>query len=153
MLQTTRVIITRPDEAPVTNPIEFRAQIIEDLNEHLDNQLISSNLEKGIFNYSIQTATKTNQEKKWNNPEFVRIYLDKYRAIYLNFNTHNIGPLVVELVLAHRVAFETDEYFWGTIDYNVNSNNINNYNNSYNQTYNNIPSVELQEENYDYVKC
>ena len=42
------------------------------------------NLEKGIYNYTIQKSNDRNVVKKWENSYFVEIYLDKLKTIYLN---------------------------------------------------------------------
>ena len=163
---TTQVIqMARRNELPVENPTVFRRRIITSLHEcfcdlngvneyYRENNIkISENLEKGIFNYSLQQATETNVTKQWNNGEFVRIYLDKFREIYSNLNTISAFPIINKDILAHRVAFETDAYFnwditFDEIDYNVymDINNYNNFNNITNMALN----VDLKEEMYDY---
>ena len=42
------------------------------------------NLEKGIYNYTIQKSNERHVVKKWENSYFVEIYLDKLKTIYLN---------------------------------------------------------------------
>ena len=164
---TTQVIqfAARRNELPVENPTVFRRQIITSLHECLhdlngideyyrENDIkISENLEKGIFNYSLRYANETNVTNQWNNNEFVRIYLDKFREIYSNLNTMTAFPIINKEILAHRVAFETDAYFNGDItfdeiDYNlyIDINNCNNFNHITNMALN----VELREEMYDY---
>ena len=48
--------------------------------------LIATNLEKGIFNYSIKEANKRMIIKKWENTKFTQLYIDRLRTIYLNLN-------------------------------------------------------------------
>jgi hypothetical protein len=162
---TTQVIMDPRIELPVENPTEFRRKIINDFHERFCDLLngidyyrgvdikISENLEKGIFNYSLQEASETNVTKQWNNGEFVRIYLDKFREIILSLNTMNAFSIINKDILAHRVAFETDYYFdndfvFGEIDYNnyVDINNCNNFNHINNTNIN----IDLEEELYDY---
>ena len=50
----------------------------------------SKNLEKGIFNYTLTEATRRKVVKKWENPYFVTIYIDRFRTIYANMST-NVG--------------------------------------------------------------
>ena len=45
---------------------------------------ITINLEKGIYNYSIKYAKNKNIVRKWTNPVFRRIYLNKARSVYAN---------------------------------------------------------------------
>ena len=42
------------------------------------------NLEKGIYNYTIQKSNERHVVKKWENTYFVEIYLDKLKTVYLN---------------------------------------------------------------------
>lgn len=53
----------------------------------------SINLEKGIFNFSIRDATLKNVVKKWENPYFVQIYIDRFRTVW-----RNIEEIVVRVV-------------------------------------------------------
>ena len=56
----------------ISNPKDFRDGIIAALNKQIKNEKFSKNLEKGIFNYSLQQADEKNILKKWNNPYFQR---------------------------------------------------------------------------------
>jgi transcription elongation factor S-II len=50
----------------------------------IGNKPMSINLEKGIFNYTIIESTRQKLIKKWENPYFVQLYLDRLRSIYIN---------------------------------------------------------------------
>ena len=52
---------------------------------------IATNIEKGIFNYSIKDATSKKIVKKWNNVFFVQIYMNRVRTIISNFERENSG--------------------------------------------------------------
>ena len=47
-------------------------------------ELCCGNIEKGIYNYAIQEATKKHIVKKWENQSFVHLYMDKLRSVYIN---------------------------------------------------------------------
>ncbi len=71
----------------IDNPIEFRANICAKIRILLDEGLsVQSveNMEKSIYNYCIKDAGSRNIVKKWDNPFFVQLYLDRLRSIYLN---------------------------------------------------------------------
>lgn len=71
----------------VDNPEEFRRNICKKLLLLLENGLSEQsveNMEKSIFNYCIKDAGERNIVKKWDNPFFVQIYLDRLRSIYIN---------------------------------------------------------------------
>jgi hypothetical protein len=45
-------------------------------------------LEIGLFNYTIQEATKRKIIKNWNNPYFAELYIDRVRSIYTNIKNN-----------------------------------------------------------------
>lgn len=69
---------------------EFRKNIVVTFTSILGDEKSSSNLEKGIYNYSLDLATKLNVVKKWDNDYFVRIYLDRIRTIYINLKNDDV---------------------------------------------------------------
>ena len=73
----------------VKEPEKFRKNIVNNLNTIIKNNNISQNLEKGIFNYSIQEAKKQKIIRKWNNSYFVRIYVSKLHNILLNLKKNS----------------------------------------------------------------
>jgi len=90
----------------IENPNEFRNNISNKLNKILLNEKISVNLEKGIYNYSLEHATKLNVVKKWDNSYFVKIYLDRVRTIYINLKDDAVKNMIQnKLVQAHKLAF------------------------------------------------
>ena len=94
----------------IANPEQFRLNIRGKLNLILENEKHSSNLEKGIFNYALKEATNRKVVKKWDNPYFVQIYLDRLRSIYLNLkNTEILEQIKSEAIQAHTVAFMTHQ--------------------------------------------
>ena len=76
---------------------------------------IATNIEKGIFNYSIKDATTKKIVKKWNNVFFVQIYMDRVRTIISNLEREQTGTnpkylltLIKEKkIKPHEVAFMT----------------------------------------------
>ena len=68
----------------IENPDTFRNNIVGHLNEIIENQKISKNLEIGIYNFCIKDAGRRAVIKKWDNPYFVELYIDRLRSIYIN---------------------------------------------------------------------
>ena len=66
------------------NPETFRKNIRAKLQELLESEKKSINLEKGIYNYALKEANNLKVVKKWDNPYYVQIYLDRIRTIYFN---------------------------------------------------------------------
>ena len=74
----------------ISNPSVFRANIQRKLFTSLQKEKLATNLEKAIFNYSIKEATSRKIIKKWENPHFVQIYIDRLRSIYNNLTNEEI---------------------------------------------------------------
>jgi transcription elongation factor S-II len=68
----------------IENPEKFRKKLRSKLNKYIKNKEKSINLEKGIFNYSIEEAKNRKVIRKWNNQMFLVIYLDKFRSVFMN---------------------------------------------------------------------
>jgi len=68
----------------IANPTEFRNNVSQKLNLLLDDDVLRINVERGVFNYSLKEASSKKIIKKWENPRFVQIYLDRLRSIYIN---------------------------------------------------------------------
>jgi dephospho-CoA kinase len=74
----------------VTNAEKFREHIRDKLFQIIENRNIVSNLEKGLYNYSLDVATKKKIAKKWENQYFVQIYLDRVKSIFINLTNQTI---------------------------------------------------------------
>jgi hypothetical protein len=68
----------------VQNPDVFRENVRKKIEPILDDETNATNLEKAIFNYTIKEATSRKIIKKWDNPYFAQLYLDRLRTIYFN---------------------------------------------------------------------
>jgi transcription elongation factor S-II len=94
----------------IDNSEEFRQNIVDRLKTILEDETICSNLEKGIFNYSLEHAAKLNVVKKWDNNYFVKIYLDRLRSIYINLKHTGIKQAMIDKTIkAHTLAFMTHQ--------------------------------------------
>ena len=89
----------------IENSIDFRQNIVINLKKILDDDTICSNLEKGIFNYTLEHAGKLNVVKKWDNNYFVKIYLDRLRTIYNNLKNEDIkNSMMDKTIKAHSLT-------------------------------------------------
>lgn len=95
----------------VKNPSTFRANISNKLNIFIDNTNKSINLEKGIFNYSLRQCTKKNIVKKWENPYFVQIYIDRFKTILSNIKNNEtlLQGIKNNDILVQKLAFFTHQ--------------------------------------------
>jgi transcription elongation factor S-II len=94
----------------IANPEKFRSNITLKINEILNNEKNSINLEKGIFNFALSEAKNRKVVKKWDNPYFVQIYVDRLRSIFTNLNNPNLLEQVNSCAIkAHTIAFMTHQ--------------------------------------------
>lgn len=94
----------------ILNPDTFRANIKSKLNEILLNEKNSCNLEKGIFNYTLKEATNKKIVKKWDNPYFVQLYVDRVRSIYKNLDNKDLIEQIQNgSIKPHLIAFMTHQ--------------------------------------------
>jgi transcription elongation factor S-II len=94
----------------IANPENFRENVRRKLNPILDDENMVMNLEKGIFNYSLQEAGFRKIVKKWENPQFVQLYTDRLRTIYLNLKNKNlIEQLKSNEITPQGLAFMTHQ--------------------------------------------
>lgn len=91
---------------PVENSEHFRNTIVKYIDKHVNNKVYSINIEKSIYNYAYIQSMKEKIVKKWENPGFVLIYVNKFKVIF-----HNIqNPIILKKVqnkefLPHKLAF------------------------------------------------
>jgi DNA-directed RNA polymerase subunit M/transcription elongation factor TFIIS len=98
----------------------FRNNIRQELNKILNNDKNSTNLEKGIFNYTLKEANQRKVMKKWDNEKFVCIYVDKLRSVYMNLTKPNIIEQINNnSIQIHTIAFmshqELDPEKWNEL--------------------------------------
>ena len=102
----------------VENPEKFRENVRNKLadrlsgtnnsRDYLDN--VCKNLERGIFNYTIEMANHREVVKKWENRYFVAIYLDKLKTIYVNMVDKKIQrKLLSKNYKPHELVYMTHQ--------------------------------------------
>ena len=103
----------------LSNPTQFRDNVRNKLQNILMNcdETAGINMEKGVFNYSIKEATRRKIVKKWENPQFMTLYKDRLRSIYINLKT---SPTLCEglssgEILPQNVAHMTHQEYNPTI--------------------------------------
>ena len=93
----------------IDNPDLFRSNIKQKLNEILEDEKNSNNMEKGIFNYSLKEADRHKIVKKWDNTHFVQIYVDRLRSIFANLKGEILENIKDGTIKPHIVAFMTHQ--------------------------------------------
>jgi len=90
----------------IDNSQEFRQKIKNKLNAIINDENISDNLEKGIYNYTIKECEEKKLIKKWSNSYFVLIYLQKLKIIMINLSNKDLfDRLKFKKFKAHELAF------------------------------------------------
>lgn len=96
------------------NMREEFARIIEKYADvKLETKVIrqyATNIEIGVFNYTIKESNFRKIVKKWDNPLFVRLYIDRLRSIYLNLkNPDLLHQLCSGEITAQSIPFMTHQ--------------------------------------------
>ena len=104
----------------IHSPDNFREKIRTKLASIIEDDKISTNLEKGIFNYAIKESNTRKIVKKWENPSFAQIYMDRLRTIYVNIKNQDLLLQLKNNELAPQtVAFMTHQELnpsrWATL--------------------------------------
>ena len=109
----------------IQNPDQFRKNIRAKIKSTLSDtgilqkvadthgiqpETVVINLEKGVFNYTIRECNFKKLVKKWENPAFTQIYIDRLRMIYSNIHSSTIvDGLCSGEILPQNVAFMTHQ--------------------------------------------
>lgn len=94
----------------IKNPNTFRSNVCKELNQFVDDEVDSINLEKGIFNFAIKESTKNKIIKKWENPLFAQIYRDRLYSIFTNLKKEELQQkLNSKEVTPQQLAFMTHQ--------------------------------------------
>jgi len=93
----------------ISNPEEFRNNIVLRLDLIMKNEKNSRNLERGVYNFALNTAATRKVVKKWDNIHFVQIYIDRLRSVYLNLKPELVEQVDGGIIKAHTIAFMTHQ--------------------------------------------
>lgn len=98
----------------VKDPAAFRANIRKSLSVLLEKASENTilNLEKGIYNWTVQNANDKSIIKKWDNAAFAELYISHFRSIYRNLNRFDLQKSIIDKTIrSHEVAFMTHQDF------------------------------------------
>jgi transcription elongation factor S-II len=94
----------------ISNPDSFRKNIRTKIQPVLGDETISTNLEIAIYNYAIKEANSRKIIKKWDNPHFVQLYIDRLRSIYVNLkNLDLVEQVKTGEITPQTLAFMTHQ--------------------------------------------
>jgi hypothetical protein len=78
------------DPQVISDPAQFRKNIIHAIGRIVRNPYHSINIEKSIYNFTIEECDKRNIMKSWSNLHYVTIYISKFKMIYFNIKRPEI---------------------------------------------------------------
>lgn len=95
----------------VENPENFRMNVRNKIHCIIKDERISTNIEKGVFNFSLGKAKEENIIKKWDNIYFVHIYIDRLRSVFTNLQKNDVlvKKIQTKEIRAHEIAFMTHQ--------------------------------------------
>tara|TARA_B100000902_G_C27005367_1_gene761960 strand:+ start:267 stop:776 length:510 start_codon:yes stop_codon:yes gene_type:complete len=94
----------------ITDIDTFRRNIQKKFEDLIENETKSINLEKGIYNYAIKESNNNKIIKKWDNPYFVQLYLDRLKSIFVNLkNEKLLDKIKTDEITPQTLAFMTHQ--------------------------------------------
>lgn len=132
----------------ISDPSKFRTNVKLLFGEILENEKFGDNLEKGIYNFTLQNADSKNIIKKWNNSYFTELYINRFRTLYNNLQNDVIRELITsKKIKAHELAFMTHQEMlpekWGALVEDINIKRQNKY----------TPKLEASTADFECIKC
>ena len=132
----------------ISDPSKFRENVKNKLSSILNSSKNGDNLERGIYNCTLQLATDKHIVKKWDNIYFVQLYIDKFRTLYFNLQTSQIREQIInKMIKPQDLAFMTHQEMlpdkWEKIIKDIKIKNQNKY----------TPKIEASTDNFECYKC
>lgn len=100
----------------IENPPKFRSKIVEHIygiiqhHEGNNTRAMSRNIERSIYNYSLDMANDYKIIKRWDNRFFVTIYLDKFKMIYFTLKNEYIqNNLMSGVIKSKDLAYKSHQ--------------------------------------------
>ena len=94
----------------INDPIRFRNNVCHEIENIIIDKKFALNLEKAIFNYTINESNNRKILKKWKNTQFVLIYIDHLRTIMNNIKKKNILEKINDnTITPHVLSFMTHQ--------------------------------------------
>jgi DNA-directed RNA polymerase subunit M/transcription elongation factor TFIIS len=94
----------------IKEPERFRKNVYNEFKSIICDQKFSLNLEKAVYNYAIKESTNRNIIRKWQNPQFVLIYIDHLRTVFNNIKIETIYEKIKNgNITPHVLSFMTHQ--------------------------------------------
>ena len=93
-----------------SEPKQFRKNIATHFGNIFQDEKLGKNIEVGIYNYAIKESNNNKIIKKWDNPYFVQLYLDRLKSIFVNLkNEKLLDKIKTDEITAQKLAFMTHQ--------------------------------------------
>ena len=94
----------------VNNPEHFRSTIINSIFKIVENNVKAKNIEKSIYNKTIDESIEKTIIKKWNNYLFVQLYLDRLKYVYFILkNPEIVNKINNGTIKASEIAYKSHQ--------------------------------------------
>lgn len=94
----------------VNDPSLFRSKIIKTIHKFVLDDLMSRNIEKSIYNKTLDKANEYKIIKRWDNKFFVLLYIDKFKMIYFNLkNPELLKKIMNKTINSYELAYKTHQ--------------------------------------------
>lgn len=95
----------------IKDHVKFRNNLCHELEHIIPNKRFALNLEKAIYNFAISESSKRKVIRKWENPQFVLIYIDHFRTIFNNIKNNNdiMSKISQNALTPHALSFMTHQ--------------------------------------------
>jgi DNA-directed RNA polymerase subunit M/transcription elongation factor TFIIS len=93
----------------IPQPTVFRENIREKIAKQIQPVKLAPNLDRAIYNYAIKEATTRKIIKKWENPYFTQLYVDRLRTIIRNLSEEAIANINSGETSVQTFAFMTHQ--------------------------------------------
>jgi DNA-directed RNA polymerase subunit M/transcription elongation factor TFIIS len=78
----------------IEQPDTFRSNFVKKIDLLINDEKISRNIERGVYNFTLKECTNRKLLKKWDNPFFVTIYIDRMKSMYTNIQHEQFKKLI-----------------------------------------------------------
>jgi DNA-directed RNA polymerase subunit M/transcription elongation factor TFIIS len=94
----------------VNDSEKFRSTIIDSIYKIIDNKIKATNIERSIYNKTIDESIEKTIIKKWTYYLFVQLYLDRLKYVYFILQNKNIVNKINEgTIKSYELAYKTHQ--------------------------------------------
>ena len=132
----------------VVNSNKFRENIKNVFIQLIGDKKYGDNIERSIFNFSLNKANELNVIKKWENNDFANIYISKFKTLLYNLENPKVKDLILsKKIKSYNIAFVEHKDLlpekWNALIEELKVKNDNKY----------MPKIEASSDGFECLKC